>query len=289
MSDDASDSGVRGAKLYVDLRLNETGRPGAIASQPVARWFGEWTGDVRTKVDEVVSSATEKHALAQLVAYDIPGRDGGGYSAGGAGSSAVYRAWIDEFAVGIGRRQAIVILEPDALAQLQTLSNTDQTTRLADLAYATEKLATQTGAIIYIDAGHSAWHDVGTMARRLQQANVERARGFALNVSNFQRTEATVAYGDALARELGGKHYVIDTGRNGQGPQPDAGERWINPYGRGLGVRPTTNPEIGRYADAFLWIKTPGESDGTANGGPPAGEWFEAYAQMLIANAEPDS
>jgi endoglucanase len=68
-----------------------------------------------------------------------------------------------------------------------------------------------------------------------------------------------------------------------------AGEWWINLPGCGLGVRPTTNPGLGNYVDAYLWVKTPSESDGSANGGPPAGEWFEAYAQKLIANAVLDS
>ena len=30
--------------------------------------------------------------------------------------------------------------------------------------------------------------------------------------------------------------------------------------------------------DAFLWIKTPGESDGTCSGGPAAGKWWGEYA-----------
>jgi endoglucanase len=281
----AGDFGMRGMKLFVDPRLREAGRAAAIASQPVARWFGGWTKDVRGEADAIVAAAVEQGALAQLVVYNIPGRDSGGHSAGGAESSAAYRAWIDELAAGIGRRQAIVILEPDALPQLETLGKADQEKRLADLSYAVERFAGQTDAIIYIDAGHSAWHDVDIMARRLQQANVARARGFSLNVSNFRRTEEAVAYGDTIARKLGGKHYVVDTGRNGQGPPPDIGEWWFNPPGRGLGRHPSTNPEVGEYIDAYLWIKTPGESDGATNGGPPAGEWFEEYAQMLIANA----
>ena len=50
-----------------------------------------------------------------LVAYNIPFRDCAQYSAGGATSVAEYEAWIDAVAAGIGRRDAVVLLEPDGL------------------------------------------------------------------------------------------------------------------------------------------------------------------------------
>lgn len=262
----------------------------AISSRATARWFGDWTRNVKDEVDALVSAATERQELAQLVLYCVPGRDGGGYSAGGADDSAKYREWIDEAAAGIGQRWAIVILEPDALPQMQMLSKDSQTKRLADLAYAVDVLASQTKAYVYIDAGHGAWNDIKPMMPDwLRQAGVTKVRGFALNVSNFQSTEASVAYGDELARKLGGKHYVIDTSRNRHGMPPHVGEWWINPPGRGLGPVPTTTPKLGEFVDAYLWIKTPGESDGASHGTPPAGEWFEAYAQELIANASPET
>jgi endoglucanase len=43
-------------------------------------------------------------------------------------------------------------------------------------------------------------------------------------------------------------------------------------------------PEIvaGRKLDAYLWVKAPGESDGSCNGGPYAGAWWPAYALRLM-------
>ena len=38
-------------------------------------------------------------------------------------------------------------------------------------------------------------------------------------------------------------------------------------------------------ADAFLWIKHPGESDGACNGGPVAGTWWADYALGLAQRA----
>lgn len=69
---------------------------------------------------------------------------------------------------------------------------------------------------------------------------------------------------------------VIDTGRNGLGP---SGE-WCNPLGRALGPRPTTATGTS-LADAFLWIKQPGLSDGPCNSGPAAGAWWADYALGL--------
>ncbi|MCW3842632.1 glycoside hydrolase family 6 protein [Micromonospora yasonensis] len=47
-------------------------------------------------------------------------------------------------------------------------------------------------------------------------------------------------------------------------------QTWCNPPGRGLGLRPTTatgDP----LADAFLWVKTPGQSDGQCDRGTGTG------------------
>ena len=33
--------------------------------------------------------------------------------------------------------------------------------------------------------------------------------------------------------------------------------------------------------DAYLWIKDPGASDGACRGGPPAGQFWPAYAAAL--------
>ena len=78
-----------------------------------------------------------------------------------------------------------------------------------------------------------------------------------------------------------GKHFIIDTSRNGIGST--SGE-WCNPKGQSLGSEPTTNTG-NALVDALLWIKQPGESDGTCNGGPAAGTWWADYALGLGRNA----
>ena len=249
-----------------------------IAAEPQADWFGDWRGHVRQAVDARVSTIAAAGALPVLVAYDIPLRDCASYSGGGAASPDAYRSWIRAFAAGIGARRAVVVLEPDALAGLDCLSPSEQLTRLALLHDAVSVLASHPGVYVYLDAGHSDWHSASEIATRLILAGVDEAQGFALNVSNFLGTEAETSYGDAVSALTGGKHFVVDTSRNGLGPSPNG--QWCNPPGRALGDRPTAatgDPA----ADAFLWIKHPGESDGTCNGGPGAGRWWPNYALGL--------
>jgi endoglucanase len=283
----ASANPFAGRKLYVDpnsaaakqaaawrsTRPADAAEIDEIATAPQAQWFGDWNADVAAAVNAHVSAAAAAGRWSLLVAYAIPQRDCGGYSAGGADD---YRAWIREFARGIGSRPAAVVLEPDALAGLDCLTAAGRDARLALLRDAVAVLRAKPGVEVYVDAGHSGWHPVATIAARLQQADVARATGFALNVSNFQLTANELSYGRQVAARIGGKHFVIDTSRNGLGPNGE----WCNPSGRALGPRPTTATGDG-LADAFLWIKQPGFSDGSCNGGPSAGIWWADYALGL--------
>jgi endoglucanase len=253
-----------------------------IASQPQADWFGDWSGDVRSAVASRVSTIATAGALPVLVAYNIPIRDCQGYSGGGASSPSAYKDWIRSFAAGIGSRRAIVVLEPDALAGMGCLSAADQSTRLSLLSDAVSVLAGYPGIKTYIDAGHSRWQAASVIAGRLKSAGVARAAGFSLNISNFLPTSEERGYGDQVSALVGGKHFLVDTSRNGLGPSADG--QWCNPPGRALGDRPTSatgDP----LADAWFWIKRPGESDGTCNGGPAAGQWWADYALGLAQRA----
>ncbi|PYC88364.1 glycoside hydrolase [Streptomyces tateyamensis] len=347
-----------------------------LASWPEAQWFTDGTPDqVADRTRSLVRSAARTGTVPVLVAYDIPLRDCSQYSSGGAQSDADYQAWIAALAHGIGRSRALVVLEPDALANLPAdcSPTTDPTGaltagRLADLRYAVDVLEQQPNTTVYLDAGNSHWQSVGTAAQRLLQAGVEKAQGFSLNVSNFFATDRSDRYGtwvsnclwyatkgpaaahghtdwcasqyyspaapndglpgDAVnaddpstwhwtdqwfqqnvgtapADEL--THFVVDTSRDGQGGwTAPAGkytgdpQTWCNPPGRGIGDRPTADTGT-PLADAYLWIKTVGQSDGQCNrnipGGtvdpeygivdPPAGTWWPDQALTLVRNANP--
>ncbi|MDP9458286.1 MAG: glycoside hydrolase family 6 protein [Actinomycetota bacterium] len=285
-----------GTRLYVDPYSSakrqadewRTSRPedarqmDKIAAGADADWFGDWSGDVRAAVDARVTQITSAGALPVLVAYDIPNRDCSGQSAGGASSPEAYKTWIRAFADGIGTRKAAVVIEPDAVALTSCLSETDRATRFALLKDAVSVLEAKGNVATYIDAGHSNWIPAPEMAARLTEAGVGSADGFSLNVSNFRTTSESMGYGKDVSARIGGKHFVIDTARNGLGPSPD--NEWCNPPGRALGEKPgdaTADPAV----DAYLWIKPPGESDGSCNGGPPAGQWWAEYALGLAQRA----
>lgn len=274
---DPNSNAAKQADAWASSRPSDAAAMRTLASAPTARWFGEWSGDVGQAVSSYVGAAASAGKTAVLVAYDIPQRDCGGYSAGGAND---YLSWITSFANGIGSNKAVVILEPDSLAQMSCLSSGDQANRYSLLSKAVGILKQHGNTKVYLDAGHAGWVDAGTMASRLSQANVAAADGFALNVSNYDATPSETAYGQSVSQNLSGKHFIIDTSRNGNGSNGE----WCNASGRAIGAAPTTSTGSS-LVDAFLWVKTPGESDGTCNGGPSAGTWWPDYALSLVKNA----
>ncbi|AUG77405.1 endoglucanase [Kitasatospora sp. MMS16-BH015] len=257
---------------------------GRIAHQPSALWLAG--ADARAKVEDLTIRAEAAGRTALLVAYDIPHRDCGQFSAGGAATATAYRAWIDDLSAALADRAAWIVLEPDAVAH--TLDScavpaAEAAERYDLLAYAVRQLKQHPKARVYLDAGNAGWvKDPGQLAEALRRSGVDQADGFAVNVSNFYTTDQSSAFGSELSAVLGGKHFVIDTSRNGNGPLSD--KDWCNPPGRALGEPPTT--ATGRAGvDAYLWIKNPGESDGDCGRGePPAGSFWLPYALGLAGS-----
>jgi endoglucanase len=174
---------------------------------PRAAWFtGGTPSQVRTAVRNTVLQASSRAAVPVLVMYDVPGRDCGQYSAGGALTDAAYRAWATGFAQGlIAGQRVVVVVEPDALAQLpsdcpwaypgQNVAALSAT-RIAEVKAAGEAvLRADPSALVYLDAGTSSWLAVGPAASRLAQAGVAEFQGFALNVANEQWTPNLERYG----------------------------------------------------------------------------------------------
>jgi endoglucanase len=260
-----------------------------IATQPTARWFANGDPPQATAA-ALVAAASAGRSVAELVLYNIPGRDCHGYSSGGASNDRDYLAWVSQIAAGIGHHPAIVLLEPDAIDQAADgcLQQGEADSRYRLLSQAVAILKSNPSIHVYLDAGHPGWLPVGRIVGALRRAGVERADGFALNVANFKTTSASIAYGRRIARRLGGRHFVIDTSRNGNGPPTNASgiDRWCNPPGRALGHAPTTRTGD-PLVDAFLWVKYPGASDGACRPGePPAGTWWASYALGLARGGE---
>ncbi|MCC9741334.1 glycoside hydrolase family 6 protein [Streptomyces sp. MNU89] len=261
-----------------------------IAAQPVAEWIG--TKAPRAETARLTRAAARESRDALLVLYNIPHRDCGQFSKGGAPDGTAYRRWLAEVVAGIGDRPATVILEPDAVPHIVDGCTPPvyHQERYRLLAEAVERLKTLPRTRVYLDAGNPRWiTDPGRLTGPLRRAGIDRADGFALNTANYRTTAENRGYGRALSRLLGGgKTFVIDTSRNGNGPLPASGGQgmnWCNPPGRALGEPPTTRTGD-ELVDAYLWIKRPGESDGTCRGGPPAGRWWTEYALDLARNAD---
>jgi endoglucanase len=255
----------------------------AVANTPQAYWLVP--GGSAATVAKYVGDAQAAGAMPVLALYGIPHRDCGSFAAGGFATAADYKGWIDGIAADLGSSPAAIVVEPDALAMADCLSGDQRQERYDLIRYAVETLTRNPGAAVYVDAGHLRWHSAEDMAARLNQAGVARARGFSLNTANFFTTEDEIGYGEAISGLTNGSHYVIDTSRNGLGPAPDTGLNWCNPSGRALGTPPTAATG-GAHADAYLWIKRPGESDGTCGkGDPPAGTFVSQYAIDLSRGA----
>jgi endoglucanase len=274
----------RQAEAWRRSRPRDAALMDRMAQQAQAEWFGDWNHDVRGDVDRLVSAAAYAGTVPVLVAYNIPQRDCGHYSAGGARGAGGYRQWIRAFAEGIRGRRAVVILEPDALMVTNCLSAPRLEERLRLIREAVEVLKAR-GATVYVDAGSASGSRPDEMAARLTRAGIARADGFALNVSNFVGNARNIAHGEQISRRVGGKHFVIDTSRNGAGIA--SGGEWCNAPGQALGAAPTTRTGHA-LVDAFLWVKRPGESDGTCHGGPQAGQWWADYA-LGLAKRQPGS
>ncbi|MFE6284460.1 glycoside hydrolase family 6 protein [Streptomyces sp. NPDC057877] len=254
-----------------------------IAERPAALWpAGEI--DPTPLVSAAVAGARRTGQTAVFAAYNIPHRDCGQHSAGGAADAGAYRQWIGRFADAIGDAKALVVLEPDAVAHIIDGCTPPalHAERERLLSEAVQRLKAQPHTKVYLDAGNPDWiREPFKLVEPLRRSGIAQADGFALNVSNFQTNDTTTAYGLRLSRALGGKHFVIDTSRNGNGPLPGV---WCNPPGRALGTPPTTDTDQ-PAVDAYLWIKRPGESDGECQGGPAAGRWWPEYALGLARNA----
>ncbi|ASU60530.1 glycoside hydrolase family 6 protein [Nocardiopsis dassonvillei] len=253
-----------------------------IASVAQATWFTQYNpAEVRDDVDAVVSAADAQGQTPILVVYNIPGRDCGNHSGGGAPSHDAYRAWVDEVAAGLEGRSATIVLEPDALPLVSGCS--DPSELLDSMAYAGKALMEGSSeARVYFDIGNSAWLDPQEAADLLNGADVANsAHGVATNTSNYNWTHDEVAFAEAVIAATGvsGLGAVIDTSRNGNGPAPQ--NEWCDPPGRMIG-RPSTTDTGNPLIDAFIWTKLPGEADGCI---APAGQFVPQAAYDMAVNA----
>jgi cellulose 1,4-beta-cellobiosidase len=278
-----------------------------------------------------------------FVVYDLPNRDCAALASNGelsvaADGVARYRAeYIDAIAAAFrahpGQRIAAII-EPDSLGNIATNLSVphcaeSEAAYRESVAYAIEQLS-MPHTFLYVDAAHAGWlgwpdntSKIATIFDEVLTAagGADKVRGFATNVANYTVLDETAerfdyqgnpchdeaTYVEHLAAALAAvgitdKGFLIDTSRNGRGGIRSEWGAWCNVGGAGIGERPAVSPRPG--LDAYVWVKPPGESDGTSDstaprfdahcagpdatlGAPQAGQWFDAYFVQLAANATP--
>jgi len=248
--------------------FDRSGRGSPVYDVPLAKWYCR-PDNGRKSIGRYLRRAIGYDAI--IVIYNIPSRDMGQYSKGGYPSYEAYLEYIEEVVRQIKGYDPIVIYEPDALTHEHDHPDPE---RIVAMKTALEMLCSVSDKV-YVDIGHSAWLSAYDAAQAIDSVYNDRIRGFSLNVSNFQTTNDSLSYGGMIcAASKYYNHYVIDTSRNGNGPADD--NEWCNPPGRAFGEEPQLTPYL-PHCDAYLWIKTPGESDGKRNGGGKAGSWYPDY------------
>src|SRR5258706_11164414 len=204
-----------------------------------------------------------------------------------------YEKWVNGFAAGLGDRPAVVILEPDALAQLNGCpDNARRQARLQMLSYAVKTLQT-TSDQVYLDAGHSNWVPAGQVAARPRAADVAQGCGFARNVSNFDATGREIGYATELDRDLGmAKRFVVDTSRNGKVSAGGRVHRAGGSISRALpgagGGALASQLFIDSHAQAANWGRGPprdprGQEIGQRIANQPIAKWVGAWSGGITA------
>lgn len=302
---DPDSQAARAARALAATRPDDAAALEWLARRPQATWLGPWLGSasgLAAHARRTVAAATDSRALATLVLYALPARSCH-FEARDQELARSYRARVRALADAVGRRPALIVVEPDAVAEWRCLPPAQRAQRIALLRYAVARLTALPAARVYLDAGHPSWQPASAMARRLARIWSPGLRGVALNVANFQPTARVVAYGRAILARLAHlqgerscrrpaasacRRFVekrfgllVDTSRNG-GRTP-RGES-CNPRGVAVGEPPRLLPPLAGV-DGLLWIKGPGSSDGSCNGGPPGGVFWVEYALELVRNS----
>jgi endoglucanase len=131
--------------------------------------------------------------------------------------------------------------------------------------------------------------------------------------ANLNTSGIDASYASALGATVPTTHFIVDTSRNALGPdsmqsyaaapydQPGsvtgtlAAGDWCNPPSAGLGLKPTANTGVSLSSldsylpgnppllDAYLWVKTPGESDGQCDAAGGVRTWDDAADTPSIA------
>jgi endoglucanase len=271
---------LEGVRFYVDKdspsydswrHLNRTGQTRKanliwkIAREPRNMWLGAFTRPrFAFKVRRLLDAAASDGAVPLFTVLRAEStKCSPGYQGGGPGEDRRTRKWYDGLARVIGNSRTVIAFEPDSLGTIDCHAPSRRDDRIKLLRYGVNALSRLPNTTVYIEATASDWESAHRVARKLRAVGIAKVRGFMLNATHYDWTQANIRYGLEVSRLTGGKHFVVNTAENGRGPvhvRQANGRRltvWCNPGLRGLGPPPTTDTSHPKV-DAYLWINRPG-------------------------------
>ncbi|KAF8598772.1 cellulase CEL6B [Ceratobasidium sp. AG-I] len=307
-----------------------------LTTVPVGIWIADRASvpNIGTYLQDAnnIQSSTGKKQIVNLVIYDLPDRDcAAGASAGeyssANGGEAKYKDFIADVKNQIQRYPNVLVaavLEPDSVGNMVgnqgiPFCATAAPVHKRSLAYAISVLGVLPNVSLYLDGAHATWlggqNNLGPTANLLggiyasaKQLNPNAVvRGISTDVSNYNGLDVETTYYNNLQPYLASAgypaHFIVDQGRSGNQKVSRAGADWCNFKYAGLGQRPTSNTGSS-LIDAILWIKPPGESDGTSDPkstrydptcasnaayvpSPEAGSWGSGLFRSMVQNANP--
>ncbi len=200
-----------------------------------------------------------------------------------------YENWITQFAKGLGNFRAVVYLEEDALITMSRFSPAQQKIREAEIAYAVKALEQDPHVVVYIDAGASdTLMTPGRYAQMLRASDVAQAQGFFVNSTHNEWVTTEMHFGQEISRDLGGAHFVVQSGTAGRGPrlnphpETQGVEDLCNPPGLGLG--PLTWNTGYQDVDGLLWFSNVGFTGNAPchDGEPGLATFWPSYAYQIV-------
>ncbi|KAF4029982.1 Glycosyl hydrolases family 6 [Phytophthora infestans] len=244
----------------------------------------------RRKAVDLVTTCPESSRL-NVVVYGLPNKDcDAGYSHGNGTvkTGEDYVEFITNLTELVGERKVLYVLEPDAVGLLANKGCAVEYGYQSNLTTAITLLSKNPNAEIYLDVGFWTLErsdTAGIVAQIVKElAQSGRVKGIALNTSNYRSTTQMSDLCTNFQTAVGSTdmHCVIDSSRNFQEFANVSSTEWCNVRKAGIGAPPTDTTDLDNI-DYWLYVKPPGDSDGTcvdqtdAMHGPPAGEFFNDH------------
>ena len=263
----------------------------AVEEYSIAAWYTDRlsTADRARMLKDLTTQCSEDTRMT-VVVYGIPKKDcNAGFSSGGTVSNtADYKTFLSDLTTAVGNRKVLNVVEPDSVGLLAEENGCGVGAGyLENLKVAVKALSKNKNAELYVDVGY--W----TLEYEAQSSKVVKVmkelagegklKGITINTSNYRSTDQMTKLCTKFQTAMGSTDMtcIVDTSRNFNEP---ATTDWCNIMGAGIGQPPTSETNITNL-DYFMWVKVPGESDGTCSdgseAGPTAGFFFEAGFQHL--------